>query len=212
MDSRLHYIPSGEIRRAVCLLHGYGADGQDLMGLVPMLAPSLPHTAFFSPHAPESCEMGFGYQWFSLRDWSQASMQAGAEQAAHAVHGHIDDIKQRMNIAEQSIALLGFSQGAMMALYTALRRPQPVAGVVGFSGALIGKTTLKESALSLPPVCLVHGEEDSVVPFRAMQEARDALTAATVSVEAHARPQLGHGIDGEGLEIATAFLARVLEG
>ncbi|HEU5047636.1 MAG TPA: alpha/beta fold hydrolase [Rickettsiales bacterium] len=190
-------------KHLVILLHGYGADGNDLIGLAPMLAQSLPDTHFISPNAPFPCEMApYGRQWFSLRDWSPKSMLRGAQEAAPALNMFISQQLQRFSLTDDKLALIGFSQGTMMALYTALRRPTPCAGIVGFSGSLIGE----EGMVSKPPVCLIHGDMDNVVPFGAMALAEAVLKHDGISVETHKRPSLGHGIDPEGLDIAVKFL------
>lgn len=192
----------------VILLHGYGADGNDLIGLAPALASPLPNTHFIAPDAPFPCEMSpYGKQWFSLRDWSPESMLRGAQAAAPALHSFIDTQLERFALKEEKLALVGFSQGTMMALYVALRRQAACAAVVGFSGAMI----VGDSITSKPPVCLIHGENDNVVPFGAMGLARTALEHADIKVQSHARPALGHGIDDRGLEIAITFLKSTLQ-
>ena len=195
-------------KHLVILLHGLGADGNDLIGLAPMLAGALPHAQFLSPDAPEACDMvPYGHQWFSLRNWSPQSMLKGAQSAAPKLNLFIDAQLKRFGLTEDKLALVGFSQGTMMSLYTALRRPNACAAVIGFSGALIGE----EGITSKPPVCLIHGEQDTVVPFGAMALAEAVLKHDGVSVATHARPGLGHGIDPEGLDIASAFLKAKLK-
>lgn len=198
---------SGTVKKLVILLHGVGSDGQDLIGLAPLLAEHLPDTHFISPNGCQHYDMApYGYQWFSLMDRSFAAMLAGVQEAAPVVGQFIDQQRDRFGLADQDIALMGFSQGTMMALYAAPRRSGKLAGIVGFSGALIGDAA---DSASRPPVCLIHGEQDMVVPFGAMQHAELALSQAGFPVESHARPQLGHGIDPEGITVATAFLKRV---
>lgn len=187
----------------VILLHGLGSDGQDLISLAPFFASDLPQTHFIAPNGPAACDMApMGYQWFSLRDWSPQAMLKGAMHAAPALNLFIDAQLKRFGLRENRVALVGFSQGTMMALYTALRRPEPCAGIVGFSGALIGE----EGITSTPPVCLIHGDQDMVVPFGAMVLAEAVLKHDNIPVEAHRRPDLGHGIDPDGIVIATRFL------
>ena len=190
-------------------MHGLGADGNDLFSLADELAEYLPDAAFISPNAPEPCDMApFGYQWFSLRDWSEASMFEGTCRAAPIVDYFIESQKKVLALEDKDVALLGFSQGTMTSLHTALRRPQALAGVVGFSGALVAPQKLATELRSKPPICLIHGMVDTVVPYAAMGMAEGALRAAGVSVEAHARPMLPHGIDPEGIRIAGEFLRR----
>jgi len=191
----------------IILLHGLGANGDDLIGLVPMISAQFPRAHFIAPNAPYTCDMApSGYQWFSLRDWSPASMLKGAQQAAPALNLFIDTQLKRFNLPDNKVALVGFSQGTMMALYAALRRPKPCAGVVGFSGAMIGE----EGIISKPPVCLIHGTQDMVVPFGAMALADAILKKEGVPVETFARPNLGHSIDPQGMGIAMAFLKKHL--
>lgn len=201
----------GKADSLVVFLHGLGADGNDLIGLAPVLAQLFPDTAFVSPDAPQPCDMApMGRQWFSLQDRSPATMLAGAESARAALDGFLDAEIERHGLAANRVALFGFSQGCMMALHTALRRDKPLAGVVGCSGHLIAPERLADEIAARPPVLLVHGEADEVVPFAAMGAAEQALRAAEVPVEAHARPGLGHGIDQPGLELAARFLLKVL--
>lgn len=195
---------SGIVKRVVILLHGVGSNGDDLISLAPMLQDALPDTAFLSPNAPFPFDMApFGYQWFSLMERSTASMLAGAETAAPHLNAYIDEVRERFKLTDRDIALFGFSQGTMMSLYAGLRRAEPLAGIVGFSGALVGAETVPAGRT---PVCLIHGEWDDVVPFGALAMAEAALRAKKISVETHARPNLGHSIDPEGLDAALQFL------
>jgi phospholipase/carboxylesterase len=193
----------GKPRHLVILLHGYGADGNDLIGLAPVLAQSLPEAHFIAPHAPEPCEMSpAGRQWFSLRDWSPKAMLHGAQTVAPVLDLFINLQLTRFHLKDGHLALIGFSQGTMMALYAGLRRQEACAGIIGFSGSLIGENGIT----ARPPVCLVHGDHDNVVPFGAMTLAEAALRHEGVPVESHARPGLAHGIDMQGMEIGVRFL------
>ncbi len=197
-------LSGGKADSLVILLHGLGADGNDLIGLAPLLAEQLPNTHFISPNAPYSCDMSpMGYQWFSLRDWSPAAMQGGADKAAPMLRAFADEQLKRFGLPENKLAWVGFSQGTMMSLHVALSRPNPCAAVVGFSGALLAR-----EIISKPPVCLIHGDADMVVPFQAMEIAQQELKKASVEVETHRRPNLGHGIDPDGLDIASAFIRK----
>jgi phospholipase/carboxylesterase len=203
----------GAARQLVVLLHGLGADGNDLIGLAPHLARGLPEAAFVSPHAPFPCDMApFGRQWFSLQDHGPEAMLAGVRLAAPILDGFIDDELARHGLSDERLALVGFSQGTMTGLYGALRRAEPCAQIVGFSGALIGAERLPQEIRSRPPVLLVHGDADPVVPFPALAAAQAALEASGVPVEAHRRPGLGHGIDEQGLGLAAAALERAFAG
>ncbi len=201
----------GRPRRLVLLLHGLGADGNDLIGLAPYFGRALPDCAFVSPHAPFPCDMApYGRQWFSLQDRSPATMLAGVQAAAPILDGFITAERDRLGLEDRNVALLGFSQGTMMSLYVALRRPQAIACVVGHSGALIAPQLLAAEVRSRPPVLLVHGDADPIVPFQAMDAAAQALQAAGVPVETLARPGLPHSIDEAGIAAGIEFLTRHL--
>lgn len=199
---------SGIVKRLVIFLHGVGADGEDLINLADVM--DLPDTFYFSPHAPFPYDMApFGRQWFSLADRNQASMLAGIQVATPILNATIDALIARFNLTPSQVALVGFSQGSMMSLYTAPRRTEPLAGVVAISGALLAPDLFAAEIESRPAVCLIHGEEDPVVPFGAMLQANEVLKQNNVPVEAHARPRLGHGIDDVAIKLMTTFLKRV---
>lgn len=201
----------GRPGRLVVLLHGLGADGEDLIQVADEIRHLLPDAAFLAPNAPEPCDMApWGRQWFSLRSWTLESMAAGARSAAPALDAFLDAALAEAGLGPDRLALVGFSQGAMMALHVALRRPAPLAGVLGYSGALLGGPALRGEIRSRPPVMLVHGALDQVVPFAAMGLAEAELRAAGVPVEAVERPGLGHSIDHEGIAAGVAFLRRSL--
>lgn len=197
----------GKPRRLVILLHGLGADGNDLIGLAPYWAPLLPDAEFVSPNAPFPCDMSpYGYQWFSVQDRSPGAMLSGARAAAPILDGFIGDELQKRGLDEGSAALVGFSQGTMMSLFVGLRRARPFAGIIGFSGRLIGRELLKTELRSRPPVLLVHGTDDPVVPYDSLANAEAALKEAAVPVETLSCPGMGHSIDQEGLQRGGRFL------
>lgn len=203
----------GKAKQLVVLLHGLGADGNDLISLAPLLAEALPDAGFLSPHAPFPCDMApMGRQWFSLQDMSMERMLEGAETAAPLLNAFLDGELAAHGLRPQDLALLGFSQGTMMALHVGLRRAEGLAAIIGFSGLLIAPSRLSREIAARPPVTLVHGTDDMVVPFQAMEMAEKGLEAAGVRVESFARPGLAHGIDQEGLTIAALHLQRAFSG
>lgn len=198
----------GAPRQLVVLLHGYGADGNDLLGLAPYWARLLPQAEFLAPHAPFPCELApYGRQWFGF-EGRNAAMTLGETQTAAAIlNGFIDEQLARRGLDESALALVGFSQGTMMSLHVAPRRERPVAAVVGFSGRLIAPEMLAAEIKSRPRILLVHGDADPVVPFANLREAVNALELHGIEVTAERRPRLAHAIDEEGLELGGNFLA-----
>jgi len=197
----------GAASQLVVLLHGLGADGNDLIGLAPALARALPEAAFVSPHAPFPCDMApYGRQWFSLQSRDPASLWSGVSMAAPILGGFLDDELARLGLADDRLALVGFSQGTMMSLHLAPRRARPCAAVVGYSGLLAGPERLAAETVSRPPVLLVHGDADPIVPVAALPAARAALEAAGFTVTMQVRPGLGHGIDEAGIGLGIAHL------
>ncbi|NJM84572.1 MAG: alpha/beta fold hydrolase [Tabrizicola sp.] len=200
---------SGEVRSAVVLLHGYGADGADLLVLADVLGPHLPQTVFLAPDAPEPTAAGPGRQWFPI-PWidgsSEAQSRAGLEQAAVELNAFLDARLAEEGLQPDALALVGFSQGAMMCLHVAPRRAEPVAGVVAISGRLLRPEMLAGEAVVKPPVLLIHGDQDMVVPFDDMGRAGQALVAAGFETFGHVMTGTGHGIAPDGLGVALGFL------
>jgi phospholipase/carboxylesterase len=190
------------------LLHGVGADGPDLIELAPAMAALLPGAAFVAPNAPDPCDMApFGYQWFSLRDRRPEAPLLGAQAVMPLIDACLDAELERYGLRDHQLALVGFSQGAMAALYLAPRRTRALAGVLGYSGALIGGERLPQEATSKPPVFLMHGDADEVVPVQAMYGAVAGLQAAGIPVQWSLRRGLPHGIDPDSVAHGAAFLA-----
>src|ERR1700756_774406 len=203
----------GRPSRLVILLHGLGADGNDLIGLAPYWAPLLPTAEFVSPNAPFPCNMAsYGYQWFSAQDRSPAAVLAGVRAAAPLLDAFIDDALAERALDDGDLALVGFSQGTMMSLFVGLRRAKPVAGIVGFSGRLLAPELLADELRSRPPTLLVHGTDDPLVPYESLAAAEAALESVGVSVETLTCPGIGHSIDENGLRRGGAFLKDVLYG
>lgn len=200
-------LAGGPARQLVVLLHGVGADGADLIELAPHLGPHLPDAAFVAPDAPQPYDMApFGRQWFSLRDRSTPALATGIRAAAPGLDAFLDEQLAARGLDESALALVGFSQGTMMALHLAYRRARPCAGVVGFSGALVEPETLPGELRSRPRTLLIHGAEDEVVNPACLTAAEQALATLGVPVLADLRPGLGHAIDGPGAALAVAFL------
>ncbi len=201
----------GTPAKLVVLLHGVAADGQDLIGLAPYWADDVPHALFVAPNAPEPSPVNpRGYQWFSLDDFGVAAMSAGAQTAAVALNGFLDGMLDELGLDDGDLALVGFSQGCMMALQVALRRPQACAGVVGYSGMLLNGGALGQEITARPPVMLIHGADDPVVPPQCLGLAEAALTEAQVPVVSHLHANLAHGIDEAGIERGRGFLGERL--
>ena len=203
----------GPPRQLVVMLHGVGADGQDLIGLAPMLAEFLPHARFAAPDGPQPCDLApYGRQWFSLQDRRPAAMQASAELVAATVDAFLDNELARCGLDDSSLALVGFSQGTMMSLLVGPRRPRPMAAILGFSGALLGPQRLAATTRSRPPVMLIHGEADDVVPVDALFAAVEGLAAAEFQVQWILRPDLPHSIDPYGIDAGGRFLRSMFPG
>jgi len=200
----------GHAKSLVVFLHGYGADGADLLGLADVLAPQLPGAVFLAPDAPEPCRGGgFGYQWFPIprMDGSaQSEADAGIEAATRDLNAFLDARLADEGLSADRLALVGFSQGAMMSMHVAPRRPQAVAGVVAISGRLLRPEALAAETLVKPPILLVHGDQDPVVPFESMGMAGDALVTAGFPTYAHIMQGTGHGIAPDGLGVTLEFL------
>lgn len=201
---------SGEASSLVVFLHGYGADGADLLGLADPLAPHLPGTVFVAPDAPEPCAGNpFGRQWFPI-PWLDGSSEAAAAEGLARSAADLDAFLDAQLLAEgmtpDRLAVVGFSQGTMMALHVLPRRSEPVAAIVAFSGRLLRPEALAAEARSKPPVLLVHGDQDPMVPFADMELAGRALTGAGFQTWGHVMKGTGHGIAPDGLSVALSFL------
>lgn len=197
-------------QKLVIILHGYGADGANLIGLGAEWKKGFPHVEFLAPDAPDIWEEGgFGRQWFSLKDRSLTAMGRGVESASKTLNAFIDKMLSLRGLRDSDLVLIGFSQGAMMALYTGLSRPHPCAGIIGYSGLFTHPDTWTPT--SKPPILLIHGGRDDVIPSRAMKESEEVLKSIGIDVQSHLIEELDHSICPQGLKLGDAFLKKVLD-
>jgi len=205
---------SGAARQLVVFLHGYGADGNDLIDIGRAWQQYLPQAAFASPHAPEPCgQAPVGRQWFPLTLRDPSERWVGVNKAGPIVQRFLDAELGRHQLPSSALALVGFSQGTMMALHVGLRRALSPAAIVGYSGLLVlppdGEIEAFAAEIkSRPPVLLVHGDRDDLIPPQALFQAAQGLAALGLAVEWHVSAGIGHGIDAEGLRHGGEFLAR----
>lgn len=197
---------------AVVLLHGLGADGNDLLMLGRHWSQSLPRAAFFAPNAPFPCDMApVGYQWFSLADRAPEKVEAGVRAAAPLLNAYLDQVLMTCHLPADRLALVGFSQGTMMSLFVGPRRPAAPRAILGYSGALIAADSLATEGLSKPDTLLIHGDADEIVPVAASHQAGQALETYGASIQTIIRPGIGHSIDMPGLELGGQFLAERMQ-
>jgi phospholipase/carboxylesterase len=200
---------SGTARHLVVLVHGYGADGNDLISLAPHWQELLPDCAFAAPNAPSRLPGGPGYQWFPISRIDPHEMRGGVESAAPLLEEFLDAELARLGLGPDRLMLTGFSQGTMLSLHLGLRRAVPPAAIVGFSGLLAGAPP---EGAAFPPILLTHGDSDPVIPAEAMLMAANELGGAGARVQWHLAPGMGHGIDGATLGLAGGFLALAARG
>jgi phospholipase/carboxylesterase len=221
------FLPSNgtTIKNIVIFLHGYGADGDDLIGLSNYFSIKLPNTAFFSPNAPEPTPMGFGRQWLSIDGYDPGSlkqnpgqmlelletMYEGAVKASIPLNNYINTLLDAYSLKDKDISLVGFSQGTMMAIHAGLRRKNTLGSIIGYSGALIGAKNLKKDIVSdPPPVLLIHGTEDEVVPFESLSHIEKTFDQIKIKYSSHSISGLGHGINEEGMLLGREFILKNL--
>jgi len=201
----------GKPDRLVVLLHGYGSNGNDLISLVKFWQNDLADALFVAPNAPEKCAINpMGYQWFGLDTDREMSSLGGSRKARAALNEFLQDLWRQTGLGAKDTLLVGFSQGAMMALDVGLRLDEAVLGIVAFSGALIGEEDLPAKIKSRPPVCLVHGLADDVVPAKLSEKAAEILDNLGVRVALFMEPGAGHTISMSGLGFCVAFVHQIL--
>lgn len=204
---------SGKPAKLVILAHGYGSNGEDLIGLAPYFAQTLPDAVFVAPNAPEPVP-GYpgGYQWFGLSRLDPHVTAAGVRAAGPSLDRFIDSELQRYGLPASACALVGFSQGTMMSLHVGVRRAEPLAAVLGYSGMLSAPDTLAAEARSRPPVCLVHGDRDDVIPAAALFVAAQGLGAAGIGSLWKISRGAGHTIAEDGMVLGGRFLRDAFAG
>ena len=200
----------GQATHLVVLAHGYGADGNDLIGLAPMWQRLLPTVAFVAPNAPEPCSAGLGYQWCPISRIDPTEMARGVEGAAATLENFLEAELARLNLTGDKLALVGFSQGTMMSLHVGLKRAVKPAAIVGYSGLLADQKP--QIGADAPPVLLIHGDADPMIPVGALFASAATLGGAGVGVQWHIAPGVGHSIDETGLSLGGEFLARAFRG
>ena len=200
----------GEATHLVVLAHGYGADGNDLIGLAPHWQRMMPTVAFAAPNAPERCPGSPGYQWFAISRLDPQEMQKGVESAAPIFEAFLEAELARLNLPPERLALVGFSQGTMMSLQVGLRRAVKPAAIVGYSGVLAGPPPTL--AADTPPILLIHGDADEMIPADALFMSAGTLGHAGACVQWHLAPGIGHSIDETGLLMGGAFLTQAFRG
>ena len=198
-------------KQIVLLLHGFGSSGADMIALAPHWQDALPDALFLAPHAPQRCGLlAAGYQWWGLSGFAPSALAAGASSAAPAINAFIDRKLEQYGLTESNLALVGFSQGTMMALFIGLRRSRSVAAVVGYSGMLTSTADLAHTDFAKPPVLLVHGTADPVVPITALHKAESDLKHLGVPVTTHVSNGVAHSVDPVGLKLGRDFVAGAL--
>lgn len=209
---RTYCIIPQEVKSLVILLHGYGSNGTDLISLAEEWAPHCSNTAFISPDAFYPCEMGnAGYQWFSLADHSRDVMTSLIQTEWRKLSAYIDAALDKYDIPNNRLVLSGFSQGCMMALHTGFARDNACAGILGYSGMLLDADVVKNTKNKSMPVCLIHGDDDPVVPVDAWDEATAIMSAKGIKVSGHKTAGLQHGIDMNGVHTGLKFIRSVLK-
>ncbi|WP_424939801.1 alpha/beta hydrolase [Aliiroseovarius sp. S253] len=210
LESKRREAASGTTKSVVVFLHGYGADGADLLGLADPLSEHMPDTTFIAPDAPEKC-LGnpMGYQWFPI-PWldgsSEEDSMRGVEMATADINAFLDQVLEDEGIEPSQLIVFGFSQGTMMSLRVLPRRDEPIAGLVAFSGRMLEPDQFAENVVSKLPILLVHGDQDDMVPPGHFSESGEVLQAAGFETYGFIMKGTGHGIAMDGLSVALSFM------
>jgi phospholipase/carboxylesterase len=199
----------GEATHLAVLVHGYGADGNDLIGLAPHFQRAMPTVAFVAPNAPTRLPGSPGYQWFPISRLDPHEMQKGVAVAAPVLDAFLDAELARLKLGRDRLMLIGFSQGTMLSLAVGLAKP--CAAILGYSGVLTN-SALPDLGPDAPPVLLVHGDQDATIPVEALLYSATALADAGARVQWHVSPGVGHGIAPDGLALGVGFLTLAMRG
>ena len=211
--SSLQPLSGGSPKQIVLLFHGYGSSGADLISLAPHWQRDLPDALFLAPNAPQRLSnMSSAYQWWPLSAITPLALASGAASAAPAIDAFIARKLDQYGLTEANLAIVGFSQGTMMALHVGLRRPRQVAAIIGYSGMLTRGHELSHVPINKPPVLLVHGSADPIVPVAALHEAKTKLEHLGIDVTTHVSPGIGHSVDPVGLRMGGEFVTKALLG
>ena len=201
-------LDNNKPEQLIIFCHGYGADGNDLIGLANYFQNILPKAFFISPNAPEKCPLNpLGYQWFDFQSNDPALIWSKILEAANTLNSFIDEQLEKFNLLDKDLALIGFSQGTMMSLHVGLRRSETMRAIVGFSGKLVGPEMLEKDLISKPPIYLIHGEQDPMVPYQDTLDAAKVLKSKNIDIQTHISSNTQHSIAEDGLKIAVDFIS-----
>ncbi|WP_353288068.1 alpha/beta hydrolase [Wolbachia endosymbiont (group B) of Gerris lacustris] len=200
--------PNGNKKNLIIFFHGWGSSGDNFVHLAKVMSKSLSDSYLIVPNAPFEREIGDGYQWFSLEDRSEEALYSGVKNAASIVNHFIDTKLKELNLKDTQLSLVGFSQGAMLAMHVALTRLQSCASVVAYSGRFLSPSKIAPEIKSKPSICVIHGDADDVVPFSSLNLAVKALKENGVNAQGYPIHGLGHIINEEGIKLGVEFIKK----